>query len=94
MLSYGLTYGFHQAAFDLKVHKKSAQTELSSFGYAEYERLEIGMSLTDVRSILGRGTEVSRSKTMATFVWESPDGYKITGIFEGDKLIKKLPRLQ
>ncbi|MBC1241090.1 hypothetical protein [Nostoc sp. 2RC] len=47
------------------------------------------MSLTDVRSILNPGIEVSRSATIATFVWENPDGSKITATFESDKLKSK-----
>ncbi|MCC5669152.1 hypothetical protein LC653_36195 [Nostoc sp. CHAB 5784] len=84
MLSF-LVYGF-QTAFHPQQLEQSAQVQLRPFGRAEYEQLRIEMSLTDVRSILYQGTEVNSSATMATFVWQNPDGSKITVIFEHDKL--------
>uniref|UniRef100_A0A8J6ZTG1 Uncharacterized protein n=1 Tax=Desmonostoc muscorum LEGE 12446 TaxID=1828758 RepID=A0A8J6ZTG1_DESMC len=78
-----------QAAFHPQQLEQSAQVQLRPFDRAEYEQLKIGMSLTDVRSILNRGVEVRRSETMATFVWENPDGSKITAIFQSDKLKSK-----
>ncbi|MBD2498424.1 hypothetical protein H6G75_29510 [Nostoc sp. FACHB-280] len=89
-LSSGLYYGFHQAANSAKQHEQPAQTELYRFSRAEYEQLKPGMSLTEVRSIiLYRGVEVNRSATVATFVWENPNGYKITAVFENDLLKSK-----
>lgn len=68
----------------------SAQAQLRSFSRIDYEQLRIGMSLTDVRAaILNSGVEVSRSSTVATFVWENPDGSKIIATFENDKLKSK-----
>ena len=87
-LSSGLGYGFRQLA-DSKQYEQSAQTELYRFSRVEYEQLKTGMSLTEVRSILYRGVEVSRSATLATFVWKNPDGSKITVTFEHDKLKSK-----
>jgi len=87
-LSSGLYYGFHQAANSAKQHEPT-QTELYRFSRVEYEQLRPGMSLTEVRSILYRGIEVSRSETTATFVWENPDGSKITATFESDRLKSK-----
>jgi hypothetical protein len=89
MLGSGLAYGFVQTAFYSKQHEQSAPDELGRFGRAEYELLKSGMSLTEVRSILYRGIEVSRSATLATFVWKNPDGSKITVTFEHDKLKSK-----
>ena len=83
-----LSYGF-QTAFHPQQLEPPPQVQLRLFGRAEYEQLRIGMSLTDVRSILSRGVEVSRSATIATFLWENPDGSKITVIFEHDKLKSK-----
>lgn len=83
MLGSGFVYGLVQTA------EQPAQTELRRFGRAEYEQLRTGMTLTDVRSILYRGIEVSRSETTATFIWENPDGSKITATFEHDKLKSK-----
>ncbi|WP_392476291.1 hypothetical protein [Nostoc sp. C110] len=89
MLGSGLAYGFVQTAFNSQQHEQSAQTELGRFGRAEYEQLKPGMPLTEVRSILYRGIEVSRSATTATFVWENRDGSKITATFVNDKLKSK-----
>lgn len=89
MLGSGFVYGLVQTAFYSKQHEQSAQVELSRFSRAEYEQLKPGMSLTEVRSILYRGIEVSRSATTATFVWENPDGSKITATFESDRLKSK-----
>ncbi|MTJ48928.1 hypothetical protein FJR05_14115 [Dolichospermum sp. UHCC 0259] len=85
-LGSGVKHGFYQPAFDSKEQNQSAQAE---FGRAEYEQLKPGMSLTEVRSILYRGIEVSRSVTTAIFVWENPDGSKITATFESDRLKSK-----
>lgn len=87
-LSSGLYYGFHQAANSNKQHEP-AQTELYRFSRVDYEQLKSGMSLTEVRSILYRGIEINRSATIATFVWQNPDGSKITVTFEHDKLKSK-----
>lgn len=89
MLGSGFVYGFVQTAFHPQQHEQSAQSEPRRFGRAEYEQLKTGMSLTNVRSILNPGIEVSRSATMATFVWKNPDGSKITVTFESDKLKSK-----
>lgn len=89
MLGSGLGYGFLQTAFNSQQHEQSTQTELGRFGRAEYEQLKPGMSLTEVRSILYRGVEVSRSATTATFVWENHDGSKIAATFEHDLLKRK-----
>jgi hypothetical protein len=88
-LGSGVKQGFYQPAFDSKEQNQSAQAELRRFGRAEYEQIKPGMSLTEVRSILYRGIEVSRSATTATFVWENPDGSKITATFESDRLKSK-----
>jgi len=89
MLGSGFVYGLVQSTFNSKPLEQSTQSELRRFGRAEYEQLRTGMSLTDVRSILYRGIEVSGSATIATFVWENPDGSKIIATFEHDKLKSK-----
>lgn len=56
---------------------------------ADYERVKLDMSLTDVQSVLGPGTETSRSATKATFTWKNSNGSGITAIFEKDRLKSK-----
>lgn len=87
----GMAYGFAQTAFYTKhqEHLVKSKVSLFAFSHAEYEQLKVGMTITDARSILGRGIEVSRTATKATYVWKNPDGSKITVIFEEDKLKSK-----
>jgi hypothetical protein len=88
-LGSGIKYSFHQAASNSKEQKQSTQAELGRFGRAEYEQLKPGMSLTEVRSILYRGIEISSSETTAKFIWQNPDGSEIKATFENDRLKSK-----
>lgn len=88
-LGSGFGYGFNQAISNIKQQELTNKNEFYHFSRAEYERLKITMSLSEVEAILGRGTEVSRSTTMATFIWHNFDGSKITGTFENGKLKSK-----
>jgi hypothetical protein len=58
-------------------------------GLAEYYRLKSGMTLTDVQSILGRGTEIESTNANETYFWDQPDNSKITVVFEKGKLMQK-----
>ncbi|MCC5660615.1 MAG: hypothetical protein V7K25_16655 [Nostoc sp.] len=87
-LGSGLGYGFCKAVFDSKQHEQSATNKLNPFSRVEYEQLKPEMSLTEVRSILSQGIEVSRSATMVTFVWANPDGSKITATFDENYRLK------
>ena len=55
----------------------------------DYERLEIGMTLTDAQATLGRAIEVSRDETTATYQWVNSDGSEITAVFKDNRLIRK-----
>ena len=59
---------------------------ISSVGY---ERLDVGMSLTDAQSTLGPATEISRDETTVTYQWINSDGEKITAVFKNKQLQKK-----
>lgn len=91
VIGSGIAYGFAQTAVYPGRHKQPVQSEvkLFAFGRAEYEQIKVGMTITDVRSILGRGTEVSSSATTATYVWKNLDGLKINITLEGDKVKSK-----
>ena len=89
VIGSGIAYGFTQTAFYPEQHQQSSQSKVHLFDRTEYELLKIDMPLVEVRSILGKGIEISRSVTTATYVWENADGSKITVIFEGDKLKNK-----
>ena len=85
----GIAYGFTKTVFSPNWHEPQAQSQ--PIGRAEYEQLKDGITITEARAIIfsTRGIEVSRSGTTATYVWENPDGSKITVTFEGDKLKSK-----
>ena len=68
---------------------KPSTTLAESFTRAEYQRLQIGMSLTEVETILGRGIEIQQTKNRETFIWKNSNGSTITATFEEGKLIDK-----
>lgn len=55
----------------------------------EYEQLELGMSIAEVRTILGRGIEISQTESTVVLVWKNPNGSGIVGTFEGGSLANK-----
>lgn len=86
-LGSGLGYGFNQAMSNTE-QQQPTQTKLHD-GPTNYERLKVGMSLTDVRAIMSsNGTETDRTATTANVVWESK-GYQITASFKNDQLESK-----
>ena len=68
---------------------KPSTTLAESFTRAEYQRLQIGMSLTEVETILGRGIEIQQTKNRETFIWKNSNGSSITATIEEGKLIDK-----
>ncbi len=90
-LGSGLGYGFKQAT-DLMPSKSTnavTQKENQNLGLAEYIRLEPGMTLAQVESILDRGVEVERSETTTTYIWRNTSGSSITVVFKNNKLFRK-----
>ncbi|MEM9149372.1 MAG: hypothetical protein AAGB19_02820 [Cyanobacteria bacterium P01_F01_bin.3] len=61
---------------------------------AQYEKIQPGMTLTDVRAIAGDGVEVLRSESSTVFEWLSADGRPVTVIFEDGKLVEKGKSMQ
>ena len=55
----------------------------------DYERIQPGMTQTQVEATLGPGVEVSRSKESNRLVWENPDGSKIEAEFQNGILTNK-----
>lgn len=89
-LGSGLGYGFGQAISNSEQEKILAQTKVGNVNCVKYERLRLGMSLTDVLAILGgNGTEVDRTSTTATFFWDNLGCSKIVVTFEDGKLKSK-----
>jgi hypothetical protein len=60
-----------------------------ALGRAEYERLQIGITQAEVESILGRGIEVEKSVSNATYTWTNADSSSITAIFQNGRLVQK-----
>jgi hypothetical protein len=88
-LGSGLGYGLSQALDTVCQQQQQTQLESRHLGQAEYVRLALGMSLSEVESILDRGTEISRSATTAIFIWKNSDGSQIKATFENGKLKSK-----
>lgn len=86
-LASGLVYGWKH--FSPSIDSAPQVSAAQLLGLADYESLEPGMTLTEARSILGKGIETSRSETEANFVWRNLDGSKITAVFKGEKLKSK-----
>jgi hypothetical protein len=59
------------------------------FGLIDYERLKTGMTLTDVQAILGKGTELESTATLATYEWKNADGSGLRCTFKQGKLNHK-----
>jgi hypothetical protein len=65
------------------------------FDLTDYERLKTGMTLTDVQAILGKGTEVESTATVAVYEWKNTDGSGLDCTFKQGKLNhKKQSRLK
>ena len=62
---------------------------------ADYERLRMGMTLVEARSLLGPGTEISRSDLAVVVEWYGFGRQPITAEFKDDELVRKAqPGLQ
>lgn len=85
-LGSGIGYGFIK--FTSAPDHPPVQTE-QSFNRVGYERLVLGMSVTDVEAILGQGAETYRSSVKVILVWANDNGSKITVTFENNKLVTK-----
>lgn len=87
LVALGMAVGI---GFGAGVYKSITDSpSVAAITEAQYERIEPGMTLTDVRAIAGDGVEVRRSEYSAIFEWSSVDGRTVTGTFEGDRLVEK-----
>jgi hypothetical protein len=64
----------------------AASIATKQFGLNEYTMLQPGMTLTEVRSILGKGTELKSTANSATYEWKNADGSRIHCSFKQGKL--------
>ncbi|MCC5606152.1 hypothetical protein LC612_04930 [Nostoc sp. CHAB 5834] len=60
-----------------------------SINLAEYQRLNLDMSIAEVEAILGRGTEIERTKATVHFVWTNIDTSEIRVEFQAGKVKSK-----
>lgn len=82
-LGAGLVHGLKSTAFN---YERTHETYVTR---AEYERVGLHMSLMQVESILGRGTEIGQSESVIVFEWENSDDSSITIFFEDERLVQK-----
>lgn len=83
-LGSGIAYGMANApTADNSCHVGQVVT------LADYERIHVGMTLTEARTILGTGTEIQRTQTTVIITWANNDGSKIMAIFQENKLTEK-----
>lgn len=81
-LGTGAGHGFQQVI----PYSQSGNPTMTS---AAYERIHPDMTLTQVRAILGAGTEVRKSASGTVVEWDIPKGPKISATFQDDRLIEK-----
>ena len=90
---YGLEIGINKAISVIEQKETHTKTEPQHINRhvnrVDYEQLKLGMSLTDVQAILGRGIEINHTETTATFLWQNFDGSQITVKFKDGKLMSK-----
>lgn len=77
----------------VKVYPSTSSTQASTqqpISLAGYERLDIGMTITDAQANLGKpAIEVNRDATTATYKWTNSDGSMITAVFKNNQMIRK-----
>jgi hypothetical protein len=90
VITFGITYKVvTNISIEQLEEPKSSTTLAESFTRAEYQRIQIGMSLIEVETILGRGIGIQQTTNRETFIWKNSNGSTITAIFEKGKLINK-----
>ena len=88
-LGTGIGVGLGRTLLPAYPKNMDITTEFHCSSHVSYERLEMGMTIGEVEAILGQGTEVNRSATVATFIWDLPASGQIEVIFEHGKLKNK-----
>jgi hypothetical protein len=77
----------------IKIYPSASSIQTSAqhpISLAGYERLDLGMTITDAQANLGQpAIEVNRDVTTATYKWTNSDGSIITAVFKGNRLISK-----
>ncbi|QFS44269.1 hypothetical protein [Nostoc sphaeroides] len=95
LISFALGVGIGSGSIsrnisDPKPPEASIQSNVTNnFSLAEYQRLNLDMSVAEVEAILGRGTEIERTKATAHFVWINLDTSEIRVEFQAGKLKSK-----
>ncbi|WP_088242860.1 hypothetical protein [Calothrix rhizosoleniae] len=89
LFGHGLQIGINKGISVIEQKETRSKVELQHVNRVDYEQLKLGMSLTDVQAILGRGIEINRTETTATFLWQNFDDSHITIKFKNGKLVSK-----
>jgi hypothetical protein len=91
LLSTGatLSFNFYVSPRSPVATAPSSTTGRQQFGLNEYTMLKTGMSLTEVRSILGKGTELESTANSVAYKWKNDDNSSIYCYFKEGKLERK-----
>lgn len=88
-LSIGFTLGIG-IWYGVNVSDSSVCNATHDFNRAEYERLDLQMSLVEAEVILGKGIEIDQSEESAIFIWENCDGSYVKASFKKNRLVRKI----
>lgn len=86
-LGIGLIYVLTTVPLHNDNHKPALQC--STEALVLYQKLKTEMTLTDVQSFLGPGSEVESTRDTVTFVWHKNSNLSIIVTFQDGKLIRK-----
>lgn len=86
VFSIGVALG---SGFTHGLNKTDAFSSNESVSSSDYERIQLGMSLTEAQALLGKGTEVSRSESSTSLIWINRDGSSIQAVFKEGRVVKK-----
>jgi len=79
-LGMGISHGLNKITFYLE------QEPVRLF---QYEQVKLEMSLAQVESILGSGTEIAQFDSVTIYEWDNPDGSFTTLFFQDGYLVGK-----
>jgi hypothetical protein len=89
-----VTFNFYMSP-SLHLPVTAASIATKQFGLNEYTMLKPGMTLTEVRSILGKGTELKSTANFATYEWKNADGSSLHCSFKNGTLeLKEQSKLE
>ena len=88
ILSFGIGIGIGLATVLMQLFSGHSNSS-NLVSRVDYERIQPGMTQTQVEATLPLGIEVSRSEESTQLVWENPDGSKVEAEFQNRILTSK-----